>query len=338
MRKIYATVIILILFQVIIVACGADVLTYQTIIDTEENTGGASSSLTDDVEYHETGGRPRNRYSNKRITFYEDGTVEDEFYFDDEGKPVLISFGYYGRHIEYDESGRASCITYLDKDGSPIITKQGFTTVKRTFYPDGSIETEMYYDLYGEQVALSHGQYGIKYVNGKKIYIDKNGNEFFELNNWLHNNQMAVVAIGIIIVVFSLTLNRRWNSFILVFYITFIIYMTLLYRSGGEPKIEIQLFWSYRQFFSSSSLRLEILNNIWLFIPLGVIACVILPSAWVVLIPVFISVVIETIQYFTGTGFAEVDDVISNGLGGLVGYAIWRLVSASAIRKTVAWK
>lgn len=90
-----------------------------------------------------------------RRSFYSDGKVANEFYFDESDQPVSLSLGQYGLHKEYDELGRNNILTYLDADGQPIVTKAGYTTVKRTFYPDDTVKTEMYFDLDGNPVALS---------------------------------------------------------------------------------------------------------------------------------------------------------------------------------------
>ncbi len=69
----------------------------------------------------------------------------------------------------------------------------------------------------------------------------------------------------------------------------------------------------------SSTIRQDILNNIWLFVPLG--AALYDPKhrlrwVWAVLL----SVGIEVLQYFFGIGLCELDDVFSNGLGAMIGY------------------
>lgn len=86
--------------------------------------------------------------------------------------------------------------------------------------------------------------------------------------------------------------------------------------------LNLELFWSYRLFKVSSELKMEILNNIWLFIPLGAILYRLYPKWRVVLLPIIVSVVIEVAQYILGVGLCELDDVISNGIGGLIGVAV----------------
>lgn len=254
------------------------------------------------------------------------GRVESELYFDENEHPIALSLGQYGVRYEYDKYGRKAILTYLGIDGDPMINTDGYSTVKRTFYSDDTVETEMYYDIKGNPISLFNGRYGIKHINGRIIGLDKNSKEIFDINIWLHHNPVAVVVIGVLIVVLSLILNKKWNIPLLVLYVVFILYITLMCRTQVETKTELELLWSYKQLFSSSSLRLEILNNIWLFIPLGVIFSNLWPKAWIILASILLSVAIESFQYFIGIGLAEFDDVISNGVGCIIGYGVYRVI------------
>lgn len=264
--------------------------------------------------------------------YNEEGKIENEFYFDENRQPVALSLNQYGQHREYDSEGRISVLTYLGIDGTPVKTNRGYASVKRSFYPDGTVETEMYYDIYGQPAALSHGQYGIRHVDGKNIYLDINGREIFSLNNYLHNNLPVVALIALNLVIVSSVLGKKENTVLLIMYLGFIAYMTLMYREEGDARMNLEIFWSYKRILTSPGLRLEILNNILLFIPLGAILYRLsepVPSPvsaavfFSALVPVFlsalISVLIETLQYFTGLGLAELDDVISNSLGACAG-------------------
>ena len=73
-------------------------------------------------------------------------------------------------------------------------------------------------------------------------------------------------------------------------------------------------------------LRQEILLNVLLFIPLGVLIGLQyrLRPMQVFLIGVFFSAMIETTQLITCRGLFEWDDILHNGLGALVGCGIGR--------------
>ena len=107
--------------------------------------------------------------------------------------------------------------------------------------------------------------------------------------------------------------------------------MTLIGERAGIAGVRLDLFWSYRLFFISPVMRLQILNNIWLFVPLGAMLYRLWPRGYVVLIPVLLSLGIETLQLVLGRGLFETDDIISNSLGGLIGVLVcW------GIRKGIA--
>ncbi len=94
------------------------------------------------------------------------------------------------------------------------------------------------------------------------------------------------------------------------------------------------MFWSYRQFLSSPSLRQSIINNIWLFVPLG--ALLYKPGSKRFLIPFLLSIAIEVTQYLTGIGLCELDDVFSNGLGSIIGYSlVYAMTSRDGVNGSV---
>lgn len=98
--------------------------------------------------------------------------------------------------------------------------------------------------------------------------------------------------------------------------------MTLFVRESNDPKSNLELFWSYRRMLETGTLRMDVLYNIVLFVPLGFLACLLFPrKGW--MISFFLSACVEIqLQYVTGTGLCEFDDVFSNTLGGLIGYGL----------------
>ena len=260
--------------------------------------------------------RIKSGYAELRRSYYEEaplkGKVKEIFYYDEHGAPVALSKGQYGVRYDYDEAGKKTRTEYLGKSGSIISST--------VYLADGADSVELYFDADGKPLRQAEGHYGIRKSNGKTIYLDEEGRQMFNLNRFLHENQIAVVSIGAAILVLTCLLPRRANILLLGGYVLFILYMTFWDRSG-EPRANLELFWSYKQFFIKQSLRLEILNNVWLFIPLGAILAR-LGCKRSVLICLALSIGIEVCQYLTGLGLAEFDDVVSNVLGGAIGITI----------------
>ena len=69
-------------------------------------------------------------------------------------------------------------------------------------------------------------------------------------------------------------------------------------------------------------MRVGVINNIWLFAPLGAGLYRMIQKKWVLLVPFLMSVAIETTQYITGLGIAEFDDVFGNTMGGCIGMLV----------------
>lgn len=280
-------------------------------------------------------------YASVEKTYYSSdgpykGKVESEMYFDEAGNPICLSLGQYGVHREYDNYGRVSVLTYLGKTGEPIATNKGYTTIKRTYHPNGYIATEQYYDLSEKPVSLSEGQYGISQDENQIVYLDKNGKEVFNLKNFVYNHSWVAIPVNIFALVFCGVMNKRWCALFFALYICAVIYFTLLFRdnnSGDNPGF----LWSYKSMFTDRGARADILKNIWLFIPLGILLYQFSNNKIVLLIPLVLSILIECIQYISGTGFCELDDIISNSLGGVIGFYAEKL-TLEYIQRIKSWR
>ena len=148
------------------------------------------------------------------------------------------------------------------------------------------------------------------------------------LSDILHEMHWIVVVVGCLLCIAAALGSRKQNAVLLVLYLAFIVYMTLIGERAGIAGVRLDLFWSYRLFFISPVMRL---NNTWLFVPLGAMLYRLWPRGYVVLIPVLLSLGIETLQLVLGRGLFETDDIISNSLGGLIGVLVcW------GIRKGIA--
>lgn len=133
--------------------------------------------------------------------------------------------------------------------------------------------------------------------------------------------------------------KRAWNGknkrrvitwILLVLYIGFIIYTTLLCR---EPKdyreYNFQLFWSYQRFFDDVQPQgQQILLNILFFIPFGVLVPFCVDGSWkrklviTIISACLLSGTVEFLQLLCKLGFAEFDDVFDNTMGAAIGAVV----------------
>lgn len=125
--------------------------------------------------------------------------------------------------------------------------------------------------------------------------------------------------------------KKRWiRAGLFVCYCFFIIWYTILSRTPKEEHIaDLRLLWSYRDLIAGKSTAskdvLQNLQNIVFFIPFGFFS----PWKkwmWVLIGALVFSLCVEVSQYIGGFGLAELDDVICNTLGALIGYGLWKCV------------
>ena len=258
-------------------------------------------------------------YAAKTYLRDSEGTVIGERYFDTEGKPVKSSLGQYGELYQRDEQGRISQITYLGADGNPTPTNAGYTVMKRTYHRDGTADTDMYFDADGNPMVLSKGQHGIKRSGKVNLLLDKNGHVMLCVDNILNGFPFMVVISGCVICLLILLLPKKMSIFLTAAYVVFILYETLMFRETGDARTNFVLLSYADRFLTEQAVRVGVINNIWLFAPLGAGLYRIIQKRWVLLVPFLMSVAIETTQYITGLGIAEFDDVFGNTMGGWIG-------------------
>lgn len=70
-------------------------------------------------------------------------------------------------------------------------------------------------------------------------------------------------------------------------------------------------------FFHSLTIRVEVINNVWLFIPFGIGKYRIYQRQSIFESAFIFSILIETTQYITGLGVAEFNDAFENTMGGI---------------------
>lgn len=148
---------------------------------------------------------------------------------------------------------------------------------------------------------------------------------------------VIVVSAGYLILRQWLGDKRLWRPVIALLFLAWLAVIavaTLADRTPGLIPMEPELipFHSYRAVMAGENkeiLRSNFMNLI-LFYPAGLFACELLPKSWsqakrIILVAVLFALVsagIEFCQYHFALGQAEVDDVIHNALGALIGALI----------------
>ena len=258
-------------------------------------------------------------YVEEKYCLDKEGRVEKKFYFDASGKAIQLQLGQSGEAYSYDEDNRITQITYLDSSGNPITTTAGYSILRKNYYRDGTENTTMYYNTDGKQISLSKHQYGIKRVGNTSLYLNKNGRIKICLDNVLNGYPFMVVIIGILLCMALSLVPQKWKGIILLTYVVFIFYETLMFREIGDIRANLVLFSYADTFLTNWKVRVEVINNIWLFVPFGAGLYAIYRKKRVWITAFILSVLIEVIQYFTGLGIAELDDIFGNTLGGIIG-------------------
>lgn len=258
-------------------------------------------------------------YATKIYKRDSEGIVVGEFYYDVHGNPAKSSLGEYGQLYVRDDQFRVIQTTYVDQYGNPCKNQSGYSILKRTYYKDGTICTEMYCDANEKPIALKKGQYGIQRYNDCSLYLDKNGNIQISIDNMLNGYPIMVIVCGCIVSILLLILPYKMSIALSVLYVFFIIYETLMFRESGDARSNLVLFSYADTFFQNRMIRVEVINNVWLFIPFGIGMYRIDQKKSIFLAALLFSILIETTQYITGLGVAEFNDVFENAMGGMIG-------------------
>ncbi len=252
-----------------------------------------------------------NGYARIRRAYDNNATID--MYFDENLNPTTSALGQYGKRTE--EIDGVTITTYLDENGQAENTNRGYAIVKK----EGA--KTQYFDAEEKPVTIGRNQYGIEKVNGQSVYLNEDGKQMMRLDNVLSTRPYLVLIFGILITAVAMLVKSRGRVVFLILYITFILYMTMAYRETGESHGALELFCSYRKFFTSTMVRQNILNNIWLFVPLGTILGRFgRERLW--LWALGLSVAIELVQLVTGIGLLELDDILSNSIGAGIGYGL----------------
>ncbi|WP_255505068.1 VanZ family protein [Lysinibacillus sphaericus] len=128
-------------------------------------------------------------------------------------------------------------------------------------------------------------------------------------------------------------------------YIIFVLELTVFGRGTSHfLQMNLQPFSGYIDAWKKYSLR-DLQNcifNILMFVPLGIFLPLISSKfkkfKWLLLIVISATLSIETYQTLSGAGIFELDDLMNNSLGGIMGYQFYRLGASIVHHKKVKIK
>lgn len=258
----------------------------------------------------------------KIIVYSEQRTVVTQMYYNLEGYPTTVLAGYSGYRYYYNNDHKIIRVDYLDEAGKLVVIDKGYS-IRRIIYEADGVSREYYYDNEDRPTALSRGQYGVLHIGRFSFYLNASGRYKFDVNNMFSNCPWLVIVCGLTIAIAVCFWPVRYQTAIALCYLLFILYETVLGRTEVYPNNSFGLFSSYRQFFSNRNTALGIIENIWLFVPIGSASWDVFQKKWKpVCALILLSVSIELIQRFSGRGYFDCDDIISNCIGILIGIGI----------------
>jgi len=165
-------------------------------------------------------------------------------------------------------------------------------------------------------------------------------NLYHDIPQEVYEGLLSIFCIGLVVFIAwkGFKTGLRYSAtLLLIEYIFLLFCSTVIFRTTGATRqYDFHPFWSYDR----PDLLIENIMNVIVFIPVGMILGSLLrvKGSWskygswfkvngswliVLLIGCSISVTIEALQFCFMRGFSEVDDVMHNTVGCLIGYGVY---------------
>ena len=153
-------------------------------------------------------------------------------------------------------------------------------------------------------------------------------NLYQDIPQEVYEGLLSVFCLGLVVFVAwkGLKTGFRYSAnLLLVEYVFLIFCSTVIFRSiGAISQYDFHPFWSYKAIQDGrENLLAENIMNVVVFVPVGLLFGIAFKQmTWwkALLIGCCISVAIEALQFFLMRGFSELDDVMHNTLGCLIGF------------------
>ena len=154
---------------------------------------------------------------------------------------------------------------------------------------------------------------------------------------------LVVLVIGVLILLCwkGLKTGGRYASVLLLGeWVVLMLCATVIFRSASAERgfrlVPFSSYWDFGPHGYLLEMVAENLLNVVLFLPVGILlGCSVWRMTWkrALLIGLVLSIAIEVLQFMFKKGFCEVDDVMHNALGSLVGYGIYKMVTQKSQKR-----
>ena len=160
-------------------------------------------------------------------------------------------------------------------------------------------------------------------------------NLFFGVPKEVYILELLVLCFGVLLIS-VLVGKKRAGHFCLIMilleYVFLICCSTIFFRETSNVKtFNFTPFWSYKSIIEGKEhILLEVIMNIMVFVPVGfLLGMITSKNGWKksASLGAGLSIVIESVQFCLNKGFSEVDDVMHNTFGCVIGYGIYYGIS-----------
>lgn len=143
---------------------------------------------------------------------------------------------------------------------------------------------------------------------------------------------ISLFVIGTLIILMCWGVSKGWRKVALLGLIEYVLLVycsTIIFRDRSDiAKTNFELFDEYGTIYTDGSIHFapEMLMNILVFVPIGILAGAVFKGKnWIcaIITGCCISVSVEALQYVFRRGTAEIDDVIHNTIGCIIGYLLF---------------
>ena len=145
------------------------------------------------------------------------------------------------------------------------------------------------------------------------------------------------------------TKNQKLGWVLFISYLVLLVYFLFFAESLGRTQVqedyaynlelfkEIKRFYNYRHQVGMTAFILNVFGNVAAFVPCGFFLPIVSRRSkqWynTVLISFLLSLTVETIQLVCKVGSFDVDDMLLNTLGGILGFISYKLIQTCRIRR-----